>query len=89
MHFTWKSPLNLPFYLFKSLNKMAKKVQGKQSKVEPRLFHFSLTKLLVLEELNKRNQSCQWLFDSLKLMDDVPTIPLSKTETHLVVVKDF
>lgn len=57
MHFTRKSPLNLPFYLLRSLNKMANKVQGKQSQVEPNLSHFSLTKLLVLEELNKRKQS--------------------------------
>ena len=41
MHFTGKSPLNFPFYLFRSHSKMADKVQGKQSQVEPILFHFS------------------------------------------------
>lgn len=89
MHFTGKSPLNLPFYLFKSLSKMADKVQGKQSQVEPGPFHFSLTKLLVLEELNKRNQSLPSFVDSSNLVVDLPTSSLTKKETPSAVAKDI
>lgn len=57
MHFTGKSPLNLPFYLFRNIGMMVDKVQGKKSQVEPNIFHFYLTKLLVVEEVTKKNQS--------------------------------
>lgn len=68
---------------------MVDKVHGKQSQVEPIFFQFSLTKLLVLEEVNKRNQSWKSFFDSSKLADDVPTSPLSKKQTPSAVVKEF
>lgn len=55
MHFTSKSPLSLPFYLLRSIGKMEDKVHGKKIQVEPNLFHFSLTKLLVVEELKMKN----------------------------------
>lgn len=57
MHFTRRKPLNLPYYLLRSLNKMADKVQAKGSQNEPSLFHFSLIKLSVKKELEKRDQS--------------------------------
>jgi hypothetical protein len=56
MHFTGRKPLNLPYYLFRSLGKMVDRVQVRKDQGEPSLFHFSLIKLLVLEELRKRNQ---------------------------------
>jgi hypothetical protein len=51
MHFTGKSPLNLPFYLYRSLGKMADKVQARADQLKSSLFHFSLVKMLVVEEL--------------------------------------
>jgi hypothetical protein len=56
MHFTGRKPLNLPYYLFKILGKMANRMKVRKCLVEPSLFHFSLIKLLVLEEHRKRNQ---------------------------------
>jgi hypothetical protein len=53
MHFVGKKTINLPYYLSRSLGKMADKVQAKPNQVESNLFHFSLIKLLVLEELKK------------------------------------
>ena len=47
--------MNLPLYLQWSLGKMADKVQGKKKNFENSLFHFVLIKLLVLEELKKKN----------------------------------
>jgi hypothetical protein len=55
MHFTSRKPLNLPYYLFRSLDKMDDKVQVRKYQGEPSLFHFSFINLLVLEELRKRN----------------------------------
>lgn len=68
---------------------MAGKVNGKQSQVEPSIFHFSLTKLSVLEELNRRNQSWQSFIDSSKLAVDLPTSSLSNKETPSSVERDI
>jgi hypothetical protein len=56
MHFTGKNPLNLPFYLYRSLGKMEDKVQARVDQLKSSLFHFSLVKLLVVEELRKINR---------------------------------
>jgi hypothetical protein len=53
MHFTGKEAINIPFFLFRSIGKMSDKVQAKPSTSSLALFHSSLIKLLVLEELNK------------------------------------
>jgi hypothetical protein len=55
-HFTGRSPLNLPYYLHKSLSKMAHQVKAKPSKIEGRLSHHGLIKLLVCELLQRRNR---------------------------------
>jgi len=39
LHFTGKKPLNMPFYLLKSLTKMASKFQAKPQKASSSLFH--------------------------------------------------
>jgi len=53
MHFTEKEAINIPFFLFGSIGKMSDKVQAKPSASSLALFHSSLLKLLVLEELSK------------------------------------
>jgi hypothetical protein len=60
-HFTGRCPLNLPFYLHKSLTKMAHQVQAIPSKVQGRLSHHSLIKLIVFQELQKRDRSWEYL----------------------------
>jgi hypothetical protein len=47
LHFTGKQPLNMPFYLPKSLINMASKVQAKPQKASSSLFHHGLIKLIV------------------------------------------
>jgi hypothetical protein len=56
IHFTGKKYIDLPYYLCRILGKMDDKVQDKSKQVDPSLFHFSLIKLLVLEEINKKNR---------------------------------
>jgi hypothetical protein len=60
-HFTGRCPLNLPFYLHRSLTKMTHQVQAKPSKVQGRIFHHSLIKLIVLEELQRRDKTWEHL----------------------------
>ena len=55
MNFTSKKPLNLPYYLFRILCKMANIFQAKGDHIEANLFHFSLKKFLVIKELEKKD----------------------------------
>ena len=56
LHFTGKKLIDIPFYLFRSLEKMADKVQGRPKRNETSIFHHGLMQLLVLEELSKLNR---------------------------------
>ena len=54
-HFTGMSSLKLPFYLHKSLTKMAHQVKPQPTKFVGRLSHHGPIKLIVLELLQRRN----------------------------------
>jgi hypothetical protein len=75
MNFIGKNSLNLHFYLYRSLRKMADKVQARVDKLKSSLFHFSLVKLLVVEEL--RNLNRDW--DSFLSSTDIPLDPKRDT----------
>jgi hypothetical protein len=60
-HFTGKCPLNLPHYLHRSLTKMSHQVQAKPDKVHNRIFHHGLIKLIVMEELQRREKTWDYL----------------------------
>jgi hypothetical protein len=81
MHFTGRKPLNLPYYLFRSLGKMDDRVQVRKDQGEPSLFHFSLIKLLVLEELRKRNQDWEAFVSSSQIAVDSFSSPQSMRDT--------
>jgi hypothetical protein len=81
MHFTGKNPLNLPFYLYRSLGKMSDRVQEKTNQIEPSLFHFSLIKLLVLEELRKHNKEWDSFLVSAGIATDIFGNPQDKEDT--------
>ena len=53
LHFTGKTSIDLPFYLFHSLSKMCDKVQLRKEACETSLFHHGLVKLIVLHELQR------------------------------------
>ena len=52
-HFTGKTPLNLPFFLHKSLTKVCKKIRAQPLSMKSTLCHFGLIKLIILEELKQ------------------------------------
>jgi hypothetical protein len=55
LHFTGKDAMNLPFYPFRSTGKMYDRVQDKSKEVDTSVFHYGLIKMLVMEELRKKN----------------------------------
>ena len=59
-HFTRRSPLNLPFYLHKSLTKMAHQVKAQPTKIARRLSHHGLIQLTVQELLQRRNVAWEY-----------------------------
>jgi hypothetical protein len=81
MNFTGRKPLNLPYYLFRSLGKMSDRVQVRKDQGEPSLFHFSLIKLFVSEELRKRNQDWEYFLSSLHIEIDSFSSPPSMRDT--------
>jgi hypothetical protein len=71
MHFTGKIPLNLPFFLHQSLGGMADNVQAEADQPKKNLFHISLIKLLVVEELRRLGKD----WDSFLISVDIPRDP--------------
>jgi len=50
-HFTGRDPMNLPFYLFRSIGKIVDRVQSKSKALDTSFFHSGLIKMLVMEDL--------------------------------------
>jgi hypothetical protein len=84
MQFTGKNPLNLPFFLCRSLGKMAGSVQAKADQPGNNFFHFSLIKMLVVEELRHLNKDWNYFLVSANILRDPKgDIPLSAKESTL------
>jgi hypothetical protein len=78
MHFIGRSHLNLPFFLCRSLAKMVDGVQAKADQPKNNLFHFSLIKMLVVEELENLNMDWNSFLISANIpRDHKGDIPLS------------
>jgi hypothetical protein len=56
LHFHGDQPLNLPFFLLKSLTKMESKVQHHPANLANSLFHHGLIKILVEDHLKSRRK---------------------------------
>jgi hypothetical protein len=55
LHFTCKFLMNIPFYLFRSIDKMADRVKAKSKAVSTSVFHSGMIKILLMEDLKKKN----------------------------------
>jgi len=80
-HFTRTNPLNLPFYLLRSLGKMSDRVQSKSKQVDTSVFHSGLIKMLVLEELKKTNIDRDVFLVASRFQPDVVNTPQTKRNT--------
>jgi hypothetical protein len=65
MHLNGDYPLNLPYFLLKSLTKMSKRVQSLSSNAKSSLFHQVLIKTLVMSALRELQKPWSWLMQSL------------------------
>jgi hypothetical protein len=65
MHLNGDYPLNLPYFLLKSLEKMSKRVQSHSSNAKSSLFHQVLIKTLVMSSLREIQKPWSWLMQSL------------------------
>jgi len=75
MHFRGNNILNLPFYLYRCLIKMIDIVKARDDQLKTSLFHFSLLKLLVVEEIKKLNRD----WDSFLTLENIPLYPKGYT----------
>ena len=55
-HFVDKKYLNFPYYFLRSLEKMSNQVRKNTVNPKGSLYHRSLTKLLILDQLKEQNQ---------------------------------
>jgi hypothetical protein len=65
MHLNGDYPLNLPYFLLKSLTKMKKRVQSLSTNAKSSLFHQVLIKTLVMSSLSELQKPWSWLMKSL------------------------
>jgi hypothetical protein len=75
LHFTGKVEMNIPFYLLRSIGKMSDMVQSKSKAVDTRIFHFGLIRMLVVEELRKKNISWEHFITATHMKLDIETTP--------------
>jgi hypothetical protein len=77
LDFTGKVEMHILFYLLRSMNKMLHRVQSKSKAVDTSIFHSGLIRMLVSEELRKRNISWEHLIASAHMKLDIATTPQS------------
>jgi hypothetical protein len=65
MHLNGDYPLNMPYFLLKSLTKMSKRVKSLSTNVKSSLFHQVLIKTLVMSTLRELQKPWRWLMQSL------------------------
>jgi hypothetical protein len=85
LHFTGKEAMNLTFYLFRSIGKMANKVHAKSKKVDTSVFHSGLIKMLVMEELRKTTTDWETFLTSSHFQLNVAPTPQSKIQSPTLV----
>jgi hypothetical protein len=74
LHFTGKIEMNVPYYLLRSIGKMSDRVQAKSKDVDSILFHSGLIRMLISEELGKKEISWEnFVVTSHFKLDPAPT----------------
>jgi len=81
IHFTVVKALNLVYYLYKSLTKIAQKVQHRQSDYERSLFHHSLIKIIILHQLTENNITWETFIQTNALLSSISQIASLSTSS--------
>jgi hypothetical protein len=77
LHFTGKVEMNVPYYLLRSIGKMSYMIQAKYKDVDSSLLHFGLIKMLVSEELGKKEISWEHFMVTSNFKLDLAPSPQS------------
>jgi hypothetical protein len=80
LHFTGKREIDLPYFLFMSLQRMILLAQRKPDKLQKSIFHHALIKLIVIEQLKKEGREWLTFLFVSKYQVDLPISP-SKSKT--------
>jgi hypothetical protein len=83
LHFASKFEMNIPFYLLRSIGKMSDRFQSKSKAVDTIFFHSGLIRMLVSEELRKRNISWEHFITTSHMKLDIATTPQSQLPSPL------
>jgi hypothetical protein len=83
LHFTGKELMNIPFYLFRSIGKMANRVQAKSKAVDTSVFYSGMIKMIMMEELNNKNIDWEQFIASAHFQLNVASTPQSKVQSPL------
>jgi hypothetical protein len=78
LHFTSKYEMNIPFCLLRSMGKMSDRVQAKSKAMDTSVFHSGLIRMLVIEELKRRNIPWEHFIISSHMQLDIASTPHSK-----------
>jgi hypothetical protein len=87
LHFTGKDTMNLPFYLFRSIDKMSDTVQAKSKEVDTSVFHSSVIKMMVMDELRNKNMNWEEFITSSHFHLNISPTPQSKMQSPLHIEK--
>jgi hypothetical protein len=88
LHFTGKYEMNIPLYLLRSMGKMSDRVQAKSKVVDTSVFRSGLIRILVLEELKKRNIPWERFIVSSHMKLDIASTPQSNMQSPLPSTSD-
>jgi hypothetical protein len=78
LHFNGKFEMNVPLYLLRSIGKMSYRVQSKSNAMDTSIFHSGLIRMLVFEELRKRNISWEHFIIASHIKLDIVATPESQ-----------
>jgi hypothetical protein len=56
-HFTNKTPINLPYFLYHSLTKVCRRIRAQPLSIKNTLCHLGLIKLILLQELKQQGRT--------------------------------
>jgi hypothetical protein len=83
LHFTGKMEMNIPYYLLRSIGKMSDRVQSKSKAVDTSIFHSGLIRMLVSEELGKKDISWEHFIIASHMKLDIAATPQSQIASPL------
>jgi hypothetical protein len=75
--------MNIPYYLLRSIGKMLDRIQAKSKDVDSSLFHSRLIKMLVSDELGKKDISWEHFVVTFHFNLDLAPTPQSQRESSL------